>query len=107
MDDAGAALGGVAADMGAGEPQILAQELHQQRAGSTSAVTALPFTVMETAGMTFLLKIGAKGPFFAPDSRRPAANRCEIVPIFAEFASLEQEQSEPGRPAVKGSFTAQ
>jgi hypothetical protein len=30
---AGAALGGVATDMGAGEPQILAQELHEKRAG--------------------------------------------------------------------------
>jgi hypothetical protein len=33
MHDAGAALRGVAADMGAGQPQILAQELHQQGAG--------------------------------------------------------------------------
>ena len=32
MDDAGAALRGVAADMGAGQAQIFAQELHQQRA---------------------------------------------------------------------------
>ena len=33
MHDAGAALRGVAADMGAGQPQILAQELHQEGAG--------------------------------------------------------------------------
>ena len=32
MDDAGAALARVAADMGAGEAQGLAQELHEQRA---------------------------------------------------------------------------
>ena len=32
MDDAGAALARVAADMGAGEAQSLAQELHQKRA---------------------------------------------------------------------------
>ena len=32
MDDAGAALRGVAADMRAGQAEILAQELHQQRA---------------------------------------------------------------------------
>ena len=32
MDDAGAALAGVAADMRAGEAEILAQELNQQRA---------------------------------------------------------------------------
>src|SRR3569833_2291005 len=31
MHDTGAALRGVAADMGAGQAQILAQELHQQR----------------------------------------------------------------------------
>jgi hypothetical protein len=33
MDDAGAALRGVAADVGAREPQVLAQELDQERAG--------------------------------------------------------------------------
>ncbi len=33
MHDAGAALRGVAADMGAGQAQILAQKLHQQGAG--------------------------------------------------------------------------
>ena len=33
MHDAGAALRGVAADMGAGQPQIFAQELHQQGTG--------------------------------------------------------------------------
>src|SRR6478735_481698 len=33
MDDAGAALAGVAADMGAGKAKMLAQELDQQRAG--------------------------------------------------------------------------
>jgi hypothetical protein len=32
MNDAGSALRGVAADMGAGEPQVLAEELHQQGA---------------------------------------------------------------------------
>jgi hypothetical protein len=33
MHDAGAALRGIAADMGAGQPQILAQKLHQEGAG--------------------------------------------------------------------------
>ena len=33
MHDAGAALRGVAADMGTGQPQIFAQKLHQQGAG--------------------------------------------------------------------------
>ena len=33
MHDTGAALAGIASDMGAGQPQILAQELHKERAG--------------------------------------------------------------------------
>jgi hypothetical protein len=33
MDHAGAALRSVATDMGTGQPQILAQELHEQRSG--------------------------------------------------------------------------
>jgi hypothetical protein len=33
MHDAGATLRGVAADMRAGQPQILSQQLHQKRAG--------------------------------------------------------------------------
>ena len=36
MDDAGAALAGVAADMGAGQAELLAQELHQQRSALDS-----------------------------------------------------------------------
>ncbi|MGY3427515.1 hypothetical protein ACVWZW_008019 [Bradyrhizobium sp. F1.13.4] len=32
MDDAGAALAGVAADMGSGEVEVVAQQLNQQRA---------------------------------------------------------------------------
>ncbi len=51
MDDAGAALAGVAADMGAGQAQMLAQELDQQRAPLHLAGTGLPFTVMVTTGM--------------------------------------------------------
>jgi hypothetical protein len=33
MHNASATLRGIASDMGAGEVQVLAQELHQQRAG--------------------------------------------------------------------------
>ena len=85
MDDAGTALGGVAADMGAGQPQRLAQELDQQGAASTSPVTALPFTVMETVGMAFLLNIGAEGLVF--DRRKPRQRRSgEIAPFLPELA---------------------
>src|ERR1700680_3809708 len=34
--------------------------------GSMSAVTALPFTVIETVGMTLLLEMRADGPLLAP-----------------------------------------
>ena len=43
VDHAGAALGGVAAHMGAGEPQVLAQVLHQQ--GARIDVTGDGFAV--------------------------------------------------------------
>src|SRR5712692_4325368 len=41
MHDAGAALRGVAADMGAGQPQILAQELHQQGGGGDIGIDGI------------------------------------------------------------------
>src|SRR3984957_17737944 len=41
MHDAGAALRGIAADMGTGEPQIFAQELHQKRAGIDIGVNGI------------------------------------------------------------------
>ena len=31
MDDAGAALAGIASDMGAGETEVIAQQMHEQR----------------------------------------------------------------------------
>src|SRR5690348_17984283 len=41
VDDTGAALAGIAADMGPGEAQMLAQELNQQRAGLDIALNRL------------------------------------------------------------------
>ena len=63
VDDAAAALRGVAADMGTGQPQVLAQKLHQQRARIDVGGDGLPFTVSETRGMALLLEIDQKALF--------------------------------------------
>src|SRR5688572_18004322 len=59
---------------------------------SASAVTALPFTVIETFGMRLLLKSGAQRPsFLTPETARsgdPGRNRG----VFAGNRCLEQEQ---------------
>jgi hypothetical protein len=60
VDHACAALAGVAADVGAGQIEVLAQELDQERARSDvprhrlSRVTAWPFTVMDTLAIRSL-----------------------------------------------------
>src|SRR4029077_2181386 len=49
--------------------------------GSTSPVTALPFTVSATADMAFLLEIGPKALFFAPTGEadgRTGQNRVDL-----------------------------
>src|SRR4051812_8258444 len=62
--------------------------------GSTSAVTALPFTVIETDGMAFLLKPGPNG-LFSHRTRDPAHKSTRKLSVFGPFPSLEQEQLEP------------
>jgi hypothetical protein len=57
--------------------------------GSTSPVTALPFTVRATADMDILLKIRPKGLVFAPTGKAGGGlgqNRVD----FARFATLKQ-----------------
>ena len=54
MDDAGAALAGVAADMGPGQIQVFTQEWTSSVRSSTSAETALPFTVNLTVDTVLL-----------------------------------------------------
>src|SRR5262249_26867302 len=72
--------------------------------GSTSPVTALPFTVSATADMAFLLEIRPKTSFFAPTGETgggPGQNRVD----FAPGHGLEQVDSEPsahGRSRVWG-----
>src|SRR4029079_12816529 len=58
--------------------------------GSTSPVTALPFTVSATADMAFLLEIGPKALFFAPTGGaggRAGQNRVDLD-IFCSNSSL-------------------
>ncbi len=82
MNHAGAALGGVAADMGAGQAQIFAQEFAPARCvSSTSAVTGLPFTVMETAASDFLPNSRAKRPLFAFATPGAGAAKSKSEPI--------------------------
>ena len=51
MDDAGAALGGVAADMGSCQAQLAPQQLDQQHAGLDLALTRRPFTSRLISGI--------------------------------------------------------
>src|SRR6516162_5924055 len=69
---AGATLGGVAAHMGAGEPQMFAQNCTRSVRGSTSPVTALPFTVIATADMTSSSRSG----------QRPRSSRRQWMPTW-------------------------
>src|SRR5215831_20351214 len=52
--------------------------------GSTSAVTALPFTVSLTAGIGTLLEIGLKGPVFGL-ARSPGDFQERNRGVFARF----------------------
>src|SRR5436309_14176339 len=59
-----------------------------------SAVTGLPFTVIETVGMSFLLEMRADGPYLTP------AGICrgvcdEIVPFFTRDLNFRPGKSEP------------
>ena len=102
VHDAGAALRGVAADMGAGEPQVLAQELHQQ--GARIDVTGDGFAVHRQCdgGHGFLLEIRPKASFFAPTGGADGGSGQNRVD-FAPRRGLEQVNSEPaGARPVKG-----
>src|SRR3989442_9086603 len=59
--------------------------------GSTSAVTGLPFTVSDTAGMGLLLQTNAKRPRILGRSAKPTAVRGGFTPILPRFRRLEQE----------------
>src|SRR5258708_6108620 len=62
--------------------------------GSTSPVTALPFTVIATADMAFLLEIRPKASFFAPTGEAGGGSGQNRVD-FAPDCEFEQVNSEP------------
>ena len=90
MHDAGAALRGVAADMRAGQPQIFAQELHQQGARFDIAGDGFAVHRHGHGGHDLPPKFGAKSPLFASPARGRRRFGFEIEPISAECA-LELE----------------
>src|SRR5216683_7608457 len=61
--------------------------------GSTSPVTALPFTVIATADMAFLLEIRPKASFFAPTGDAGGGSGQNRVD-FAPDCEFEQVNSE-------------
>src|SRR5437868_615645 len=73
MDDAGAALAGIAADMGAGEAQMFAQELDQQGAGFDITAHRLAIHCHGNCWHRFLL---------------PCTSRNRIAPAFDRRTSF-------------------
>src|SRR5262249_9819071 len=68
VNDAGAALGGVATDVRAGEAEVLAQVLYQQRAGIDVGGDGLAVHRHGDGGHdSSSSKLRAKGPFFCPN----------------------------------------
>ena len=84
MDDAGAALAGVAADMGAGHAEMLAQELDQQRARLDLAGDGLAVdghgdgnghVVFSLTSLVCAARDSARLPGVGSDSRKPVMRR--------------------------------
>ncbi len=105
MNEAGAALRRIAADMGAGERRCSRRNWTRSVRESTSAVTALPFTVIETDGIGIPPQTRAERPVFFTGRTTRHINRRANLSVFRSFRSLEQEQLEPrplhwSRPAV-------
>ena len=94
MNDASAALRGVAADMRAGQPQILAQELHQQ--GARFDVAGDGFAVHRHGHGRHDLppNLGPKA-LFSPPSTRTVAVRLRNRADFRPIAPWNMNKSEP------------
>src|SRR5262249_44244544 len=68
--------------------------------GSTSPVTALPFTVSATADMTFLLEIRPKTSFFAPTGETGGGSGQNRV----DMANFSNRKDLDWQPAPAGSL---
>ena len=101
MHDAGAALRGVAADMRAGEPQVLAQELHQQ--GARIDIAGDGFAVHRHGNGRHDIppNSGPKSPLFAPLG--PGGDSGSKSRRFGPDALWNRIKSEPRPGRVKGS----
>src|SRR3954468_14013806 len=64
--------------------------------GSASAVTALPFTVIETFAIRLLLESGPKGPHFDAGYHLRRIPGGEIGAFLPEIALWNKDDSEPG-----------
>ncbi len=100
VNDAGAALRGVAADMGAGQPQVFAQQLHQQRAridigGDGLAVHRQGNGCQVGCHRDSSSKIPVKRLELHIGAGPPAASRGEIVAILPIFEPWNKNYSEP------------
>src|SRR5262249_8703651 len=71
--------------------------------GSTSPVTALPFTVSATADMTFLLEIRPKTSFFAPTGETGGGSGQNRV----DMANFSNRKDLDWQPAPAGSLAQQ
>src|SRR5262249_54144423 len=92
MDHAGAALRGVAANMGAGQPQMFAQELDQEGTGIDVGGDGFAVHRHGYCGHGVLLNSSQNGPFFEPDFRPSPTNPHETerfwpISIFGTRAS--------------------
>src|SRR5262249_25498088 len=70
--------------------------------GSTSPVTALPFTVSATADMAFLLEIRPKTSFLAPTGETGGGSGQNRVDV-ANFSSLNGLRWQPHQKLLAGS----
>src|SRR5271165_801601 len=103
MHDAGAALRRVAAHMGAGEPQVLAQKLHQQRARVD--ITGDGFTVHRQGDVGHGLppQFAVEGLVFRADGRfrrRIRSNRRDFADVDGDKSTLNWLFSRDQPPAV-------
>ena len=91
QNDAGSALGGVAADMGTGEAEIFAQQLHQKRA-RIDIDACCGFTVHSQGNGCHKRLLGfPKNVCYAGGLRPFSASKVENATIFARFPTLELE----------------
>src|SRR5215813_11173929 len=97
MHDAGTALRGVATHMGAGEPQVLAQELHQQRARIDVTGDGLAVHRQSDGGHERPPEESGQTPCFGAAGEAPAADGAKIGSILPGFPPWNKFTSGPVR----------